>query len=295
MSISPKPEVLVLTVNYERPDDTIECIHSLMQSIEIRLKFLIIDNGSRDESEKLIKNSCSNVLIERLEENTGFTGGFNYGIKTALKTGVEKILVTNNDTTYTPESIRELVNTPWDVSIPKILFFDQPNRIWSAGARWRKCPPSVVMRGYCKLDSPRYDIPVPLDYATGCVFLANRRVLEEVQGFDPEYKYYMEDYDFFHKVKTSGFTVGYTPTSRVFHKVSQTLGHLSPEQAFYMGRNTVFFYRKTRRFSSAQLWAFLIWVSMREISRGRVIYLKNFLSGAKQGFYMLHKRLANET
>lgn len=279
--------IQVVIVNYERPEDTIACVSSLLNSNGVEIKIVVIDNGSRDGSPERIRRSFPGIEIEVLPTNTGFTGGFNYGIECALRSRSNRILLTNNDTIFAPQAVAELSRAAWSVAIPKILFFDRPNTIWAAGCRWRKFPPSVVMRGYRKTDSPLYDHPIPLDFSTGCVMMIERNVLETVGGFDPDYQNYMEDYDFSARVREAGFTLGFVPSARVLHKVSQTLGIFSRQQAQFMGRNTVLFFRKNKRFSTWQLWTFLVWITMREMIHGKVSYIQTYWSGIRDGFNLL--------
>ena len=96
----------------------------------------------------------------------------------ALKSEAEQIFLLNNDTTLEQRAIEVLRSADWDVAIPKILFYDQPETIWAAGARWRPFPPAVVMNGYLRTDGAAYDRPQPLQYATGCALLARRQVFD---------------------------------------------------------------------------------------------------------------------
>ena len=287
--------VYVVIVNWERPHDTIECVRSVQASDVAQLEILVVDNGSTDDSMQQISQACPGVTLLALPRNLGFAGGYNAGIECALASGAEFVFILNNDTTIEPMTIRALVAAPWDVCVPKILRYHEPGRIWAAGARWRRFPPSVVMLGYGILehgeaDGPQWDSPRPLDYATGCALMIKRRVLKEVGGFDPDFENYMEDYDFCHRVRAVGYSIGYVPKAKVFHKVSQALGLASPRWWWYMGRNTVLFYRKGRRFSSWQLWSFASWVTLRETVKGNVSCLPHFWRGVKNGLEFLEQK-----
>jgi GT2 family glycosyltransferase len=145
------------------------------------------------------------------------------------------------------------------------------------------------MIGFNQQDGPRYDVPYPLEYATACSLLINRKVFENVGGFDLEFENYMEDYDFSYRVKEAGFTMGYVPDAKVFHKVSRTLGEFTFSRWKYQGKSTVLFYRKDDRFSSLKLWIFLVWVTIREISKGRFNILPGFWRGVLDGLRMIGK------
>lgn len=287
----PPSSLCVVIVNWERPDDTVQCIRSVCDSNGIRPNILVVDNGSRDDSVRRIARAFPEVKWVRLAQNLGFAGGYNAGIERALASGAESIFLLNNDTIVESGAIRDLLESPWDVAVPKILFDAYPNRIWAAGAQWRRFPPSVLMRGLGVFgqgvpDGAVWDRPVPLEYATGCALMVRRRVFEQVGGFDLDFENYMEDYDFCFRVRRAGFTIGYEPAARIRHKVSQTLGLASPRWWWYMGRNTVLFYRKENRFPSWMLWSYLAWIFPREMIKGNASHLASFWQGVRQGLQL---------
>jgi len=286
----PFPKIVCVIVNWERPADTIECIHSVLNSNVPELQVLVVDNGSRDDSKEQISRLFPQVTLVSLPQNLGFAGGYNEGIRHALKTDASHIFLLNNDTVIESKTISQLMDSPWNVAVPKIIFHNTPDYIWSAGARWRVFPPGVVMIGFRQKDSPLYADPHPLEYATACALMVQRQVLEIVGGFDPEFVNYMEDYDFTHRVKEAGFNMGFVPEAKVFHKVSRTLGEYTPRRWKYQGKNTVLFYRKNRRFSWWKLWMFLIWVTFRETVTGRCVILPGFWQGVLEGLKLLNQK-----
>jgi hypothetical protein len=281
--------LLVIIVNWQRPGDTVECIQSLRVAGVAENDILLIDNGSRDSSVDQILSMHSGIQIECLAENLGFAGGYNAGIARGLRSDANHLFLLNNDTTLDPSAIRVLQDSNCDVAIPKILYYDDPQKIWAAGARWRTFPPTVVMNGYKKADGPEYDRPCILEYATGCAIFANRKVFEDLGGFDLDFGNYMEDYDLFFRVRSAGYRVEYVPGARVFHKVSQTLGSQSPERWYYLGRNTVLFYRKDGRFPAWMMWSYLGWYFVRETAKGNATYLPVYWTGVKEGLVWLKK------
>jgi GT2 family glycosyltransferase len=277
-------DLAVVIVNYEQPLDTIECIHSIRKSYFSSFRVVLVDNGSKDDSLEKLSREFPDLEPIIIPDNIKFTGGHNTGILHALETGATHIFVLNNDTVIEPSTIQELYDAQWDVRIPKILYYDHPEVVWSAGARWRKFPPSVKMIGHNHPDGTIYNKPGSLSYATGCALLATREVFERTGLFDTNFGNYMEDYDFFYRVNAAGFTTGYVPTAKVFHKVSRTLGKHPPSQRFFMGRNTILFYLKDRRYPIWILWCYVLWVQLREIFKGNITHLPDYWNGYRDGF-----------
>jgi len=277
----------VVIVNWQRPQDTIECVRSVKDSLAGDSHIIVVDNGSQDNSLQLILDAFYDIEMVALEKNLGFSGGYNAGIKKALRTPAEYLFLLNNDTTIAPDTIPNLLAANCDMAVPKIFFYDDPERIWAAGAAWRWIPPSVKLIGYRKMDGPSFQSSKPLDYATGCALMVTRKLIEEVGGFDPSFVNYMEDYDFCFKVKQAGFKIGFVPEAVIFHKVSSSLGASSPQVWRYMGQNTVLFYRKANRFPDWMLISFLVWVSIREFLKLNWMNLPAYWTGIKDGFEML--------
>jgi GT2 family glycosyltransferase len=276
-------EVMVVVVNWELPRQTIACLHSLQASTIDRLQLLVVDNGSQDDSVAQIRTEVEDVELLVLPSNTGFVGGYNAGIERALASEATHIFLLNNDTTVEPTTLQRLLDSPWDIAVPKILLMDRPGIIWSAGARWRRFPPSVVMNGYLKPDDGRYDQEQSLKYATACALMIRRQVLEVVGGFDDDFENYTEDYDFFYRVGQKGYSAGYVPEARIYHEVSASLGPDSLQKWWYMGRNTVLFYRKGDRLPAWMLWSHIVWVLTRESLKGNVKVLPAFWRGVLSG------------
>jgi hypothetical protein len=276
--------VAVVIVNWERPEDTIQCIRSVLASNYPNFEIILVDNGSSDDSINRINRTFDKITLITLPNNLGFTGGYNAGIKKALEIGALFIFVLNNDATIDEDVLDLLVNAKWDISVPKITLHDHPNTIWAAGARWRIVPPTIKMIGYKKPDGPEYNLALEIEYATGCALMIKKEVLDKITGFDPLYVNYMEDYDFSFRAREAGYSIGYVPEARVKHKVSQSLGESSPQRWKYLGRNTVLFYRNENRFPRFTAWMVLGWIILRELVQGNAKYLPDFWSGMNEGF-----------
>jgi hypothetical protein len=284
------PKIIVVIVNWMRPDDTLACLESVYQASLEGLACIVVDNGSTDDSIQRIKHAYPQAEMLALPENRGFAGGYNAGIQRALETGASQIFLLNNDTILDKQAIPALAQSGWDVAIPKIVYHQDPERIWSAGCTWRAFPPSVIMIGYGRnANHSRYNRAYPLEYATGCAMMISRDALQLVKGFDERFTSYMEDYDLSFRLRQQGFTLGYVPEAVVMHKVSQTLGEFSTTRWKLMGRNAVLFYRIQNRFPAWKLLIFLLWVSIREPLKGNGQIAPAFLSGARQGFRELRQ------
>ena len=105
------PKVSIVILAYGEPEFTNATIHSLYEDCQIypNLEVIIVDNASPKESLQQVKNYCNgfnNIKIIENQQNLGFAGGNNVGIRAA--TG-DYILLLNNDTYVTPGAIYSMV------------------------------------------------------------------------------------------------------------------------------------------------------------------------------------------
>jgi GT2 family glycosyltransferase len=288
-SASVKPKPIVIIVNHGLPEDTSECVDSVLSSDMGRVPVLLVDNGSKDDSIERLRRRYPEIPLLSLPENRGFVGGFNVGIQHALDTDATHLLLLNNDTVVDRSAIREMLEAGWDIAVPKIVFYDRPDIIWSAGASWRFLPPSVRIVGLGKKDAPAYNIPGRLEYATSCALLVRRGVFEQIGSFDPLFESYGEDLDFFYRARQAGIRVGYVPSALIRHKVSLTTRRLPGLRRRYLGRSTVLFFRKEERFPLWQLYLGIAWKLLRETALGNPNHLADYWRGYRDGFRELRR------
>lgn len=90
----------VIILNYNTCELTLQCLHSVYQSIrkELEVQVIVVDNGSTEPCQAALTNQFKDVLFLRSEQNLGFAKGNNLGLKYA--TG-KYILLLNSDTIIT--------------------------------------------------------------------------------------------------------------------------------------------------------------------------------------------------
>ncbi len=275
-----------IVVNYGRVADTEACLQSIRNASDgADLPIVLVDNGVHDHTLAPLAARWPGITLLELPRNLGYAGGFNAGMREALRSSVAGLVLLNNDTLVPDGALTHLGQAlnHWGVAVPKITYADRPGILWAAGARWRSLPPSVVMRGFRRADGPAYSVSQPLEYATGCALAMRRQVPEAIGGFDVRYESYWEDYDFCIRVRAHGFSIGYVPEAVIAHKVSQTLGEDAPAKWHLLGKNAVLFFRTDQRFSSAAMYAFVAWVMARELIKGNRRALPPFLQGLRAG------------
>jgi len=254
----------VIILNWNGEDDTIECINSLIKQVGVKLNIIVIDNGSKEQSIKKIKNKFPYLKIIENKKNLGFSGGMNIGIKVALRNEAEYILLINNDTVAEPNLVKNLLaNIQGDIGIagPIIYYYQDPNRIWSVGGKIHPIFTELFIKLEKEKQIPKK--PEKRDFITGCAMLIKREVFEKVGVFDERFNpAYYEDLDFCLRVKKAGYKIIVDPNSILWHKVSQSSKEIESENLiFLVARNSGIYFRK-----NLKLWNFLPIILYRLIS-----------------------------
>lgn len=242
---NPLPFVVAVVLNWNGGAMNLRCLEHLLAAGWPRLRVVFVDNGSTDGSMEAVQARWPELEYLALEENHGFTGGNNRGIRRALELGAEMVLILNNDVQVEPGFLHPLVETlearP-GIAGPKVL--DPSGRLWSAGGRLAFHQNLTRLRGFRHADNGRYDRCEPVDYIPAACLLVSRRVFETVGLLDEAYFCYVEDVEFCMRARTAGFPVIYHPGARVVHHFSHsTGGGYTPARKYMNALNSVHFLR----------------------------------------------------
>lgn len=241
------PRVFVIILNWNSWPDTLECLKSLKNNDYPNYQVVIIDNGSDQRP----TTPETGIKIIYNQENLGFAGGNNVGIKYALEQGANYVLLLNNDTIVSQDFLTKLVKAgESDRKIgllgPKIFFYSsvhQPDgkkdKIWFAGGQVNWLYNKGQMRGWGEIDKGQYDQPTVQEtgYVTGCCLLIKKEIVEKIGLMPEEYFLYYEDTDWSLAAQKADFKCVFVPTAQIWHKGSASSKEGSPSYIYYHIRN----------------------------------------------------------
>ena len=234
----------IILVNYNAKDDTIECVDSILKSNYSCFRIIIVDNAS----DFIIYNELKckyaeekRVTLLRLEENLGFSGGNNIGIKYAQQGGAEYVLILNNDTTVKYDFLERLIEVAQKqddlyIMTGKICYYDNPQKIWCAGGTYNKYKGTVVHNEH-NFPSEQSNECREVDFICGCFWFMKCRDIEYIGYWPEEFFLYSEDLDYSLCAKEKGYKLLYIPQSEIYHKVSATTSKNSGQMQYYIIRN----------------------------------------------------------
>jgi len=229
----------------------------------LEVECLVVDNGSKDGTEKAIKNyKLPNMNYRFIQSgaNLGFAGGNNVGINDALKRKTDYVILMNNDLILQKDIVVKLVNfmnknTDVGIASPKMYFAkgyefhkdrykesEKGKVLWYAGGIIDKQNVYTSHRGVDEVDRGQYDKIEETDVANGACVIIKKEVFERIGLLDDSFFLYWEDADFSERVKHAAFKVIYYPDTWMWHKVSaSTGGSGSPTNDYFLIRNRFYY------------------------------------------------------
>ncbi|MBA2858829.1 hypothetical protein HNP93_001530 [Methanococcus maripaludis] len=267
------PNYNIVLIDNDSKDESIEKIKEYCNGkIEVNSKFFkyssnnkpievfeILEKDARNNefSKKEIflksKNDKKLLLIKN-EDNYGFAGGNNVGMKFAIEClNSDYVLLLNNDTVVDENFLTEMVKVgESDEKIgvvgSKIYYYNyngKGNVMWGLGGGGVNLKTGMTWHyEYKKEDMGKYTKDIECGYITGCSMLIKNEVLTELNGFDEDYFCYYEDTDLSVRAKKLGYKLMCACNSKLWHKVSASSGELSPFSIYILTRNNLWFVKK---------------------------------------------------
>jgi GT2 family glycosyltransferase len=239
----------VVTVTYNSAGVIDDFMQSMLAQAHCEFILYVIDNASPDETmNRISKYKDPRIVIIANERNVGVAEGNNIGIRAALQDGCCSVLLVNNDTVFEPELVSKLLDGleryKCDMIVPKILYFDEPKKIWCAGGAFRVLRGSAKHFGFNLRDDGRFDQVRKVSYSPTCCMLISAGVFEDIGLMDTKYFVYFDDTDFCLRAHRAGLTLVYLPDSRLYHKVSSIIGHRSHFALLHLTRSHVYYILK---------------------------------------------------
>jgi GT2 family glycosyltransferase len=240
--VRPKVSVIVLAYNHWELSEP--CLRSVLSLTDYtNIEVLVVDNASSDETPARLRELAEiddRVTVIRNEENLGFAGGNNVGIRAA--TG-EYVILLNNDTYVTKGWVRDLIRP---------LMLDR--RVGLAGPLTNNIGnEQKISLAFANIDGIEAEVRPFLrqrlrerfdthNLAFFCVAV-RRDVLDAVGLLDEAYGLgFFEDDDYCRRVLAAGYRIVVTDDAFVHHHLSGSFNALgAAEKQTQMERNKAIF------------------------------------------------------
>jgi len=238
--------VHIIILNWNGFEDTIECVESCLRLDYSPYEIVIVDNGSDDGSENILRKRFPGLKLIQTGANLGYAGGNNVGIRYAINEKPDYVWLLNNDTVVDSKALSALVSTAEsEASIgmtgSKILSYSQPSHLLYAGGLVDMSIGSTEHVGMGCKDTGQFNESQETAYITGCSLLVKRPVIENIGLMNEAYFLYFEETEWCTKAKRAGYRLIYVPESVVLHKESVSTGKIKGAVLYYLTRNRLYF------------------------------------------------------
>ena len=242
--ITNEPLVSIIILNYNAGKLLTECVESVFNSNYNNLEVIVVDNVSKDNSQKECKEKFQKIKLIENEENLGYCEGNNVGIRESVG---EFLVILNPDVIVTPNWLKELLlgfqKYGEGLYQPKILATTDHDVIISAGNMIQLFG-FGFSRGKGQKDEGQYEKDEVVGYASGTCLFSSSNVFKKIGNFDPFLFAYHDDLDLCWRGMIKGIKSFYLHKSIVYHPLEGYSFKWNSFKYFLMERNRIYCLRK---------------------------------------------------
>ncbi|HPQ41684.1 MAG TPA: glycosyltransferase family 2 protein [bacterium] len=240
-----KHESAIAVLHFNKIRLTRRCLDSLAEAGVSPKRIFCLDNGSMPDVAGALARDYPDIRHHRLEENRGFSGGFNAALVRVFNAGFHHCVFLTNDTVYHSGAdiclARALAARDAGMAAPCIRYLSNPDAIDSLGAFFDA--ENAALGHYHDIDLPER-LNAETDYIPGTALAVTRDAFEQLGGTDESFHTYWEDVDLCFRAHAAGIPLIRVPGARIDHGVGQTC-HKKPYYTTYLfQRNRLLFCRR---------------------------------------------------
>jgi len=252
-----RPTLDIVIVDFDAGVLLRECLASVAFHLPIfgsLNRVVIVDNASRDPSQRHIQGLTLPVVLIRNEENLGFAAACNQGARCSE---ADYLLFLNPDTRLEKNSLDvparflsaaenrdvgivgiQLMDDRERVS-PTCRRFPTPSHYWNQALGLERISrsrfPTGGMEDWDHGDSRQ------VDQVMGAIFFVRREVFEPLRGFDERFFVYFEEVDFSLRALQAGWRSMYLSEAQAFHAGCGTTDKVKARRLYYSLRSRILY------------------------------------------------------
>lgn len=215
---SESPELSIVVVMCNRAELTFECVRSIAAQQQLpATEVILINNGSADETERLLRKLSGPKIIHN-SENIHFVRAANQACQTARG---KYLLFLNNDVELLPHAIDaslRLIRSSDEIGAVGAKLVHREGSLQEAGSIiYSDGTTAAYGRGENPV-SPAFQFQRDVDYCSAAFLLTRTKLFQETGGFHSDFEpAYYEDADYCLRLCSKGFRVLYNPASAAIH------------------------------------------------------------------------------
>ncbi|MBQ7275085.1 MAG: glycosyltransferase family 2 protein [Clostridiales bacterium] len=214
-------EIVAVVVTYNRKDLLKQNLQALLNQQNVRADVFVVDNASNDGTEQMIRDEfdCSEIHYFNTGANLGGAGGFQYGVREAIKADYKYVWIMDDDTVPNHDSLCKLYDAAkllpdnWGALSSKALWTDES--VCKANRQKKTLMSFVTDEEYSK------GSPIKVEMASFVSLLVKAEVISKIGLPIGEYFIWTDDYEFTGRINRAGYGVYVIPDSVVHHKMKE--------------------------------------------------------------------------
>lgn len=247
-------DVAVIILNWNGASLLREFLPPLIENTPPCGHVIVADNGSDDDSLKILAEEFPEVEVLKFDKNHGYAEGYNLAIR-HYSTKYPYAVLFNSDATafsdwLTP--LRDFMenNPQYAACQPKILSYRERGKFEYAGAAG-----GFIDRNgypYCRgrifdtveSDQGQYDTTMDVFWATGACLMVRSEIYNDCGGLDKMFFAHMEEIDLCWRMQLAGYKLAAVTTACIDHLGGGSLDAKNPRKTYLNFRNNLLMMHK---------------------------------------------------
>ncbi|MBJ2187074.1 MAG: glycosyltransferase family 2 protein [Muribaculaceae bacterium] len=250
---SESPRVAVIILNWNGAKLLREYLPQVLAATNPDIaRVIVADNGSDDDSRRILAEEFPQVETMLFERNYGFAEGYNRALAASP---CPYTVLLNSDVAPVPGWIEPLYkfmesHPEAGACQPKLLAYLNRDSFEYAGA----CGGYLDRNGYpycrgrifdiCEKDKGQYDTVAEVDWASGAALMVRTAAYIKAGGLDADFFAHMEEIDLCWRMRLQGWKLYAVPESVVYHLGGGSLPASNPRKTYLNFRNNLLMLHK---------------------------------------------------
>lgn len=215
-------DLSVIIISYNTADLIVDCVKSVLRSVNVNLEIFVVDNASQDNTLEVLRNSFKSLNLVANKENRGFGAANN---QVLYQCAGRYIVFLNPDTIVKPNTFFTMVaymdsNPDVGLAGPKVVNPDET----------RQDSVSYRYPGYRYGKKDLINLPGEIACVLGACQIISSALLKDVNGFDEDFFLYGEDQDLCLRIRKKGYRIGFIDNTSIVHLGGQSERKTPPEE-----------------------------------------------------------------
>jgi GT2 family glycosyltransferase len=214
-------KVYVIIVTYNGQQWYRRCFESL-RALETAVNVVVVDNSPNEETADFVRTNYPEIHLIKTQNNLGFGGANNLGLKYAVQNGADYVFLLNQDAWFVEKNtVNELIRihreNPYFGILSPVHVNQEENGIEKLLLNriddWRVTDSQLINDLYFNKLRDIYETK----YINAAAWCIPRSTLDIIGGFDPIFFHYGEDDNYLNRLFYNGLKLGICPCLRIIH------------------------------------------------------------------------------